>query len=82
MRNKNDMVACSHCSGTGKVQLTGQYAETLVLLRRNKHEISGAALAFKANCEPTAMNNRLAALERMGLAESRRYGRLRLYKAI
>jgi hypothetical protein len=36
-------------------------------------------LAVIDNCQPTAMNNRLAALERLGLAVSERYGRKRMY---
>jgi DNA-binding transcriptional ArsR family regulator len=39
-------------------------------------------LSVKDGCAPTAMNNRLAALERMGLATSRRYGRIRFYRAV
>ena len=72
---------CPHCSGTGKVELTGVYADTLRLLEMQSLEVTGAALARAAKCKATAMNNRLAALERMGLAASRRYGRKRLYMA-
>ncbi len=71
---------CPCCGGTGTIDLTGVYADTLKLLRRTG-EATGAALARADGCKASAMNNRLAALERMGLAQSRRYGRERLYRA-
>lgn len=71
-------VRCSCCRGTGKVELTGHYADTWHLLRA-AGESHGAALAALAGCTGPAMNMRLAALERMGLAVSRRRGVLRLY---
>ena len=74
-------VKCKACGGTGTIELTGVYAETLALLR-SSGEISGAALARTAGVKPTAMNNRLAVLAKHGLARSRPYGRQRLYKAI
>jgi len=74
-------VACSHCKGSGKREVTGVYADTLLLLRRRKDEVTGADLATVCGCKATAANNRLAALEHLGLAVSRRYGRKRLYRA-
>ena len=71
---------CSCCNGTGRVLLTGVYAETLALLRHQDGEVTGADLARLIGCKKTAMNNRLAALEKHGLATSRRWGRKRLYK--
>jgi len=73
-------VSCPHCSGKGDVELTGVYADTIALLRRQKKEVTGAELAAVVQCKATAMNNRLATLERFGLAVSRRYGRKRLYR--
>ena len=74
------LVRCTHCKGKGKVELNGVYADTLALLR--KHDtVTGAELARVDGCSPNAMNNRLAALERMGLARSTRYGHKRLYQA-
>ncbi len=73
-------VKCKCCGGTGRVELTGRYAETLKKLR-GCGEITGAELARRDGCNATAMNNRLAALERHGLARSRRFGRQRLYQA-
>ncbi len=70
---------CPCCGGTGSVELTGIYSDTLALLRR-AGEATGAALARADGCKGPAMCNRLAALERMGLAQSRRYGRERLYR--
>jgi hypothetical protein len=72
---------CPTCGGSGEVEVTGIYADTLLLLRRQKGEVSGADLARLDGCNATAMNNRLAALERLGLATSRRYGRQRLFRA-
>lgn len=72
---------CSHCNGTGKIPLTGIYADTLEILQHLTVEASGVDLAAIDGCKPTAMNNRLAALERMGFATSRRYGKVRLFKA-
>lgn len=71
---------CPHCAGKGTIELTGIYAETLTLLRQQRREVSGADLARVAGCKATAMCNRLAALERHGLAVSRRYGRKRLFR--
>lgn len=73
-------VKCKCCAGTGSIELTGVYADTLALLRK-AGETSGASLAKVAGCKSTAMNNRLAALEGHGLATSRPYGRLRLFRA-
>lgn len=74
-------VLCPCCKGTGRVEMNGVIADTLALLRRQDGEVTGAALARADGCKPTAMNNRLAYLERRGLVTSRRYGRERLYRA-
>jgi len=71
---------CPTCRGTGRIELTGVYAETLAMLRQCGEEITGAALARQAGCKATAMNNRLARLEAFGLAVSRWYGRKKLYR--
>jgi hypothetical protein len=55
------------------VELTGVYAETLSLVYAHP-SLNGAALARIAKCKPTAMNNRLKALERMGVIEGMRFG--------
>lgn len=78
----SDRVTCGHCGGTGHIELTGVYADTLALLRRQRAEITGADLAKVDGCKETAMNNRLAMLESHGFAKSRRYGRKRLFKAV
>ena len=72
-------VQCTHCGGSGLVELTGVYAETLALLARHSDR-NGAELARLAGCQETAMNNRLVALQRMGLAYGRKYGRSRLWR--
>lgn len=71
---------CSHCGGKGVVEFTGVFADTLVLLRQ-AGPTTAADLAPVAGCKATAMSNRLAALEKLGLATSRRYGVKRLYQA-
>jgi hypothetical protein len=75
------MVACPCCGGEGWVELTGTYRETLVLLKRQRAEVNGAALAKLCGIKATAMNNRLIYLERLGLAVGRRNGRERLWRA-
>jgi Mn-dependent DtxR family transcriptional regulator len=78
---KKVMVACSCCKGAGRVELTGAYLETLQRMRLHGVEVTAAELAGDMDVKPTAMSNRLAALERLGLATSRTYGRKRLYRA-
>lgn len=76
-RQPTPRVKCPHCQGAGTVELTGVYAETLAILKRHSGHppLNGAALAVIAGCEPTAMNNRLKALEKHGLAIGQRFGR-------
>ncbi len=71
---------CPRCGGCGSVEFVGIFADTLSLLRHAADEVTAATLARADGCKATAMSNRLAALERMGLAQSRRYGRERLYR--
>lgn len=75
------VVPCSHCAGEGWVVLTGVYADTLTLLKKQRKEVSGAELARIAKVNSTAMNNRLCALEGYGFASGRRYGAVRMWKA-
>lgn len=67
-------VECTHCHGSGSIELTGVYAETLNIVIRFPNR-NGAALAKIAGCEPTAMNNRLTGLEKKGLVMGRKHGR-------
>lgn len=78
--SKEVMIKCSCCGGRGKVPLDGVYFETLKMLSKERKEIHGAALARKSGCNSTAMNNRLARLEQLGLVKSRKYGRKKLYR--
>jgi len=78
---KADYIPCSHCDGEGFIELTGVHADTLTLLRNQPESLNGVELAKLANCNPTAMNNRLAYLESHGLAERKRYGRESTWKA-
>lgn len=75
-------VPCTHCGGTGRIELTGVFADTLDLLRRQKVEVTAADLSRLDGCAATAMSMRLGRLEGLGLVTSRRYGRLRLYRVI
>lgn len=75
------MVPCPCCGGRGRVEFTGEYRLTLERLREQPGEVSGAELARIMGVRPTAMCNRLARLEAMGLATSRRFGRERRFRA-
>ncbi len=74
-------IRCHLCNGTGHALLTGECLTTLIALAERTGETTGAELAKSMGVKATAMNNRLAALERHGLVTSRRWGRKRLYKA-
>lgn len=76
------LIRCPLCEGKGAVNMTGKCDDALKLLRKQKKEVTGAELARLDGCTGPAMNNRLASLERFGLATSRRYGRMRLYTAL
>lgn len=73
---------CPWCKGKGVVAMTGVYAETLKLLKRQRKEINGADLSRIAGVKGPAMNNRLARLGELGYATSRRNGREVLWKAV
>ena len=72
-------VTCDRCHGKGHLPVTGVYGETLMIVARNPDQ-NGAELARMAGCEPTAMNNRLTALERRGLVVRRQFGRASLWR--
>lgn len=72
-------VQCTHCGGSGSIELTGVYADTLNLLIRHPMK-NGAALAKLAKCKATAMCNRLKAMERLGVVVSKRHGRQLFWK--
>lgn len=79
MKTQPPLIPCECCRGTGVRELTGEYAATLARLRELGGERTGAELARLMGVKATAMNNRLAALERLGLVTSRRWGRKRLF---
>ena len=82
---RKDETTCPHCKGTGKIAVTGVYADTVFRLRQLTKLYGYTTAAMSAElfgCTPTALNNRLAWLERHGLATSERYGRERRYRAI
>lgn len=75
-------VRCKRCQGRGLLDMSGKYADTYAMLRKQRRELNGAQLAKIAGIEPTAMNNRLAWLEGAGLANGRWNNRERLWKAL
>lgn len=75
-------VPCKACGGTGEVELTGIYRDTLLWLRNHPDPQNAAAIARILKVAPTAMANRLTALERMGLVTSERYGRERRWRPL
>lgn len=77
--HKTCHVVCTHCMGTGTVELTGVYADTLSLVIANPGK-NGAELARLAGCNATAMNNRLVSLERKGVAIGTKHGRQTTWK--
>jgi hypothetical protein len=78
---KKPVIKCRHCGGRGEIALTGVYAETLQLVKKNPR-LNGAQLAAIAGCKPTAMNNRLARLQLYGMLDSQLYGRSILWTAV
>ena len=75
------LVTCSCCSGSGMVEVTGVYLDTLRELKKIGIEITGAELGRRLGVAPTAMNNRLAWLANNLLATARPYGRKVYYQA-
>ena len=60
------LVACEHCKGTGTVPLTRDMLRTWQRLSDTKPLLVTALL--EDGVTPNAINNRLVALERLGLA--------------
>lgn len=77
----SETVECPYCEGKGHQPLKETLAETLGLLRRQPGEVNGTALAGLAGLDLSTMNNRLFALEQMGLASSRYVGVIRVWNA-
>lgn len=75
-----DYIDCTCCNGSGKTLVTGKYRFTLSLLRKHP-DSTGAELAEIDGCYATAMNNRLAWLERNGLAIGTKDGTRKYYRA-
>ena len=74
------VLPCSHCQGSGLVELTGEYLTTLLRVRDLGREVTGAELGRLMGVKGPAMNNRLARLERLGLVTSRRQGKRRFFR--
>lgn len=77
----SETVECPFCEGKGHQPLKETLAETLGLLRRQPHAATGTALAGLAELDLSTMNNRLFALEQMGLASSHYVGVIRTWTA-
>lgn len=76
---------CPHCRGEGQIELTGVYAETLRGVRRwcarpERFVVANRDWKWFAAPSPTALNNRLAMLERHGFLVSEKFGRQRRFK--
>ena len=74
---------CPYCRGSGVVPIGDEYFATYIALTA-AGEIHAAELAKRMSepCSNEAMCNRLAQLEKKGLATSRRVGRKRMYTAV
>lgn len=81
---RHESVCCEHCGGTGRRKVTGVYEKTLRVLRRLCGDTESFVVAnrdaAKFLCRPTALNNRLSRLERLGLVVSSRHGRQRRFR--
>jgi len=79
-----ESVECSACKGTGRVILSGVYADTLRVLRKRskqgKHVVANRDASLFC-CRGTTLSNRLAWLESHGFAQSKRHGRENRYIA-
>lgn len=77
------VIQCRHCNGTGKVELPGGgLRETYDALVAALTPTTSTELGKKLRVIPTAMCNRLVALEALGLARGERHGRKRLWVAL
>jgi DNA-binding transcriptional regulator PaaX len=74
---------CPYCKGAGIVTLSGVYLDTLLKVKtwcKREGYIVAASAAADFGCKETALNNRLAVLEKHGYLVSERYGRQRRFK--
>lgn len=78
-----DLITCGHCHGAGRVTLDRALAETLREVRRARGEVFASGLCARLpGVNPTAMCNRLVALERAGfVVRVGRVGRRVMYRA-
>ncbi|MEN3329110.1 MAG: hypothetical protein V7638_3917, partial [Acidobacteriota bacterium] len=72
-------VTCTHCGGSGRLQLRGIYLDTFNVLSQQKAAVTARALAIMCNCKVTAMKARLNYLERTGLVKHERIERERYW---
>ena len=82
MKKTRETIECHCCGGSGQIEMTGVYLETLRLLRKQRKPVNGAQLAKLAGCKATAMNNRLSRLWSHGKANFERRGRETLWRAV
>lgn len=76
-------ITCRCCNGTGKAELTGEYAETFKVFKqlvKDGEEVTGAEFGRTMKIKPTAMNNRLKQLASYGLLVARPHGRKTFYR--
>jgi DNA-binding MarR family transcriptional regulator len=74
-------IVCRHCDGEGVLPLPSHLEETLRYLRRAGRGRTATDLARTMKLKPTAISQRLRALEDAGLVESVKDGRKRIFVA-
>jgi len=69
-------IACSHCAGTGRVELPDVLASTLTAVDGcGKADWSATEMAYYLAIKPTAANNRLEFLRKLGFLSRTKYGK-------
>lgn len=83
MKSKPPTMPCPHCHGSGRIEVTGIYAQTLKDVQRWCSRSGRYVVANRDagwfGCNGTALSNRLAVLEKHGLVYSVKYGRQRRF---
>ena len=80
-------IPCNCCKGTGKIEVTGVYLQTLAHLQRMTAKRAGDNFVVANReypwfqCSPTALSNRLKWLEQRGLATVEMFGRQKRYRS-
>lgn len=71
-----ETIACSHCAGTGRMELPDVLASALTAVDGcGKADWSAAEMAYYLAIKPTAANNRLELLRKLGFLSRTKYGK-------